>query len=111
MFGKLSNDEIVKGYITNYSKIRDTFKEILRVEGFRWYKAWERHHMFGREGVWLNPVTKLSIRIRWGITYPCAIVYVEKEFSDKIKQFFNKRFYVDGILSPNEDYDILNKGW
>jgi hypothetical protein len=111
MINKLSTEVIVKGYIPDYTKIRDEYKTLLRLEGFIWMKCWERHNMVGMEGVWLNPVTRVTIRIRWGIVHPHAIVYVEKEFVDIIKQFFSKRFYVDGMSTPNEDYDILNKGF
>lgn len=109
MLNKLSNKEIIKGYINDYTKIKDAFKAVLHADGFRWNKNWDRQHLFGREGVWLSPSSKLSIRIRWGIKDSCAIVYVEKEFKKKIIQFFDRHEIVNGITSPGADFDLLNK--
>lgn len=109
MLSKISNEEIIKGYIIDYSKTKDYFKQMLRHEGFRWMKIWERQNTYGKEGVWLNPITKLSIRIRWGIVYPTAIVYAEKEMEEVITKFLY-RYEFTVMSSPNEDYDILNKG-
>lgn len=110
MLSKISNKEIVKGFIDNYPVVKDTFKEILHKNGFRWNKDWENRNIFGMEGVWFSPVSRLSIRIRWGVTNPSAIAYVEKEFFDKISMFFKSHEIVNGITSANDDYDILNKG-
>lgn len=110
MLNKLSREEIIKGYVGDYSKIKEEFKEMLRTEGFRWNRAWERQNAYGKEGVWFNPVLKISIRIRWGIANPSAIIYVEKEFIEKIEKFFDYHGFSDGIDTPNLDYDLLNKG-
>lgn len=51
MLSKISNEKIVKGYIYNYQKIKDDFKNVLKIEDFKWYKGWERFNTFSREGV------------------------------------------------------------
>lgn len=109
MLSKLSNEEIVKGFINDYTKIKDEFKEILRDDGYMWNAGWKRQNAFGMEGGWLNPSSHLSIRIRWGIRNPSAIVYVEKEFADEITRFFDRYEIVTEIVTPNSDYDLLNE--
>ena len=110
MLSKLSSDPVIKGYIKNYTKIKDSFKKMLQEEGFYWRGEWYRENMSGKEGVWLNPISKLSIRIRWGVTKPCAIVYAEPELEEILPKFFDK-YEFSPMNSPNQDYDILNKGF
>ncbi len=110
MLNKLSNKEIIKGYINDYTKIKDAFKAVLHADGFRWNKDWDNQNLFGREGVWFSPISGLSIRIRWGVSNPCAIVYVEKEFKKKIIQFFDYYEIVNGMAPPSTDFHLLNKG-
>jgi len=109
MLNKLSSEEVIKGFISDYPKVKDEFKKTLHDDGFMWNKDWKRQNNFGMEGVWFNPSSKLSVRIRWGIRNPSAIVYVEKEFADKIIQFFGHHEIVAGIDYPNNDYDLLNE--
>lgn len=110
MLNKISEEEIIKGYIADYSSIKNEFKDALRSEGFRWNKAWKRENAYGMEGVWLNLVSKVSIRIRWGKANPSAIIYIEKGFIEKIEKFLDYYHPNDGIDIPNSDYDLLNKG-
>lgn len=109
MLSKISGEEIVKGFINDYPKVKDDFKKVLYDDGYMWNKGWKRQNAFGMEGGWLNPSTKLSIRIRWGIRNPSAIIYVEKEFADIITQFFDHHEIVAGIATANSDYDLLNE--
>lgn len=115
MLNKLTTDNVIKGFIDDYTKIKDDFKKVIYDNGFMWSKAWKRQNAFGTEGVWYNPVSKLSIRIRWGIRNPSAILYVEiekginKELMDKIVQFFSNYDVVVGINDANSDYDLLNE--
>ncbi len=109
MLSKISGEEVIKGYISDYTKIRDAFKQMLYDEGFRWSREWARENAFGKEGVWLNPVTLLSIRIRWGVRFPSAVVYAEKEMEEIIPIFFD-RYEFAVMISPNEDYEALNRG-
>ena len=109
MLSKISGEEVVKGFIDDYPKVKDEFKKILYDDGFMWSNTSKRQNAFGMEGVWLNPSSKLSIRIRWGIRNPSAIVYVEKEFAYKITQFFDHYVIVTGINYANSDYDLLNE--
>lgn len=110
MLSKISSTEIIKGFVIDYQKIKGEFKELLKNEGFRWQNIWKRQNSFGMEGVWLNPVSKLSLRIRWGIMNSSAIIYAEIEFQKKIKKFFDSYDVVAGMDSPNQDYDFLNRG-
>ena len=109
MLSKISGEEIIKGLVNDYPKIKDDFKEMLRIDGFRWQNRWKRQNMFGMEGVWLNPISKLSIRIRWGVVNPSAIIYVEVEYLENIKKFLDSYELVNGMLYPNQDYDLLNE--
>lgn len=110
MLNKISGKEIIKGFIRDYPKIKEEFKEMLKNDGFKWQNVWKRQNSFGMEGVWLNTISKLSIRIRWGVIHPSAIVYVEEEYLENIKKFLNSYEVVIGMLSPNQDYDLLNGG-
>lgn len=115
MLNKLTTDDVMKGFIDDYTKIKDDFKRVIYDNGFVWNKAWKRQNEFGTEGVWFNPVTKISMRIRWGVRNPSAILYVEidkgvsEELMDKIVQFFDRYEVVAGMNHPNEDYDLLNE--
>lgn len=109
MLSKISGEEIIKGFINDYTKIKEEFKVTLKNEGFYWQNRWKRQNLFGMEGVWLNYISKLSIRIRWGVVNPSAIVYVEVEFLENIRKFFDNYETVMGMSSPNHDYDLLNK--
>lgn len=109
MLSKISGEEVIKGFINDYPKVKDEFKKILHDDGFMWNNQWKRQNAFGMEGVWFNPSSHLSIRIRWGIRNPSAIVYVEKEFADIITQFFDHHEIVTGITTANSDYDLLNE--
>lgn len=108
MITKLSDEEIIKGFVNDYSKIKDEFKEVLKNNGFYWNRVREKFNQFGREGEWINPISKLSVRIRWGVVTPRAIVYVEKEFIDDVKRFFDSCKIVNGMKYPNQDYATLN---
>jgi hypothetical protein len=108
MLSKLSGDEVVKGLINDYTKIREEFRELLRNDGFKWQRGWKRENMFGMEGVWLSYVLKSSIRIRWGKVNPSAIVYVGAEYFEKIEKFIDSYEIVAGFSTPNHDYDRLN---
>ena len=111
MLSKISRNDgndVVKGFINDYTKIREEFKEFLKNDGFRWQRDWERRNMFGMEGVWLSYKLHSSIRIRWGRSNPSAIVYMGTEYFEKIKKFIDSYEVVDGFSSPNNDYDILN---
>lgn len=112
MLSKISGKEIIKGFVSDYTKIKDEFKKILYGSGFRWNKDSYRGNEFGIEGTWINYGLRLSIRARWGKTNPNAIIYVEKEFfdDDNITKFFDYYILVDGMDSANIDYDLLNKG-
>lgn len=112
MLRKLSGKEMIKGFVRDYTKIKDEFKKILYDNGFRWNKDSYRGNEFGIEGIWINYGLRLSIRARWGKANPNAIIYVEKEFFDydSITKFFDYYILVDGMDSANIDYDLLNKG-
>ena len=110
MLNKLSREEMIKGFIGDYTKIKDVFKEMLRSHEFIWQKDWERHHMFGREGVWFSYASNVTIRIRWGRATPSAVIYVDNEFFDTMSKFFDSHEVVNGFEYPNFDYDLLNRG-
>lgn len=110
MLSKLSGEEIIKGIVSDYPKIKDEFKKTLYDNGFRWQKDSYTGNEFGNEAVWINYGLRLSIRARWGKVNANAIIYVEKEFFAKVKKFFDLCFTNDGMDSENSDYDLLNKG-
>jgi hypothetical protein len=110
MLNKLYGDEIIKGFVGDYPKIKDDFKKVLYDSGFRWKKDSYTGNEFGVEGLWINYGLRLSIRARWGKTNSSAIIYVEKEFFGKVKKFFDLCFTNEGMDSENSDYDLLNKG-
>lgn len=110
MLRKFSGEEIIKGIVSNYPKIKDDFKKVLYDNGFRWQKDSYQGNGFGNEGVWINYGLRLSIRARWGKVNANAIIYVEKEFFGKVKKFFDFYFPNDGMDSENSDYDLLNQG-
>lgn len=110
MLSKFSGEEVIKGFIRDYPKIKDDFKKILYDNGFRWRKDSYQGNEFGVEGIWINYGLRLSIRARWGKVNANAIVYVEKEFFGKVKKFFDLCFPNEGMDSENSDYDLLNKG-
>lgn len=110
MLSKFSGEEIIKGCIRDYPKIKDEFKKVLYDNGFRWKKDSYVGNEFGMEGLWINYGLRLSIRARWGKTNPNAVIYVEKEFFGKVKRFFDLCLPSEGMDSENSDYDLLNKG-
>ncbi len=110
MLGKLSTEEIVKGFVEDYLAIRDDFKKVLYDNGFRWQKDSYKGNEFGNEGTWINHGCRLSIKARWGKVNTNAIIYIEKEFFDKVKKFFDLYMPYQGMDSENSDYDLLNKG-
>ncbi len=110
MLNKFSADEVVKGFIRDYPRIKDKFKKVLYDNGFIWKKDSYNGNEFGMEGTWINYGSRLSVRARWGKVNTNAIIYVEKEFSNKIKKLFDYYMPSDGMDSENTDYDLLNKG-
>lgn len=110
MLNKFSGEEVIKGIVGDYPKIKEDFKKVLYDNGFRWQKDSYQGNGFGNEGVWINYGLRLSIRARWGKVNANAIIYVEKEFFGKVKKFFDLYFPNDGMDSDNYDYDLLNKG-
>ena len=110
MLRKFSGEEVIKGFIRDYPKIKDDFKKVLYDNGFRWQKDSYHGNEFGMEGLWINYGYRLSIRARWGKINPNAIIYVEKEFFGKVKKFFDSYLTSEGMESENSDYDLLNKG-
>ena len=110
MLSKFSGEEIIKGIVSDYPKIKDDFKKVLYDNGFRWQKDSYQGNGFGMEGLWINYGLRLSIRARWGKVNANAIIYVEKEFFGKVKKFFDLCFTNDGVDSENSDYDLLNQG-
>lgn len=109
MLSKFSGEEVIKGFIRDYPKIKDDFKKVLYDNGFRWQKDSYTGNDFGMEGVWINYGFRLSIRARWGKVNANAIIYVEKEFFDKVEKFFDYYMPSEGMDSENADYDLLNK--
>lgn len=110
MLRKFSGEEIIKGIVSDYPKIKDEFKQVLYDNGFRWQKDSYQGNGFGMEGLWINYGYRLSIRARWGKVNTNAIIYVEKEFFDKVKKFFDLYLPNDGMDPENYDYDLLNQG-
>lgn len=110
MLNKFSGEEIIKGIVRDYPAIKEDFKKVLYNNGFRWQKDSYQGNGFGMEGVWINYGLRLSIRARWGKVNANAIIYVEKEFFDKVKKFFDLCLPSEGMDSENYDYDLLNKG-
>lgn len=110
MLYKFSGEEIIKGFVSDYPKIKDEFKKVLYDNGFRWQKDSYQGNEFGMEGTWINYGYRLSIRARWGKVNANAIIYVEKEFFDKIKKFFDYYIPDEGMDPVNFDYDLLNRG-
>ncbi len=110
MLGRFSAEEIVKGFVEDYPKIKDDFKKVLYDNGFRWQKDSYQGNQFGNEGIWINYGYRLSIKARWGKVNANAIIYVEKEFLNKVKKFFDLYLPSEGMDSENDDYDLLNKG-
>lgn len=110
MLSKFSGEEVIKGCIRDYPKVKDDFKKVLYDNGFRWKKDSYVGNEFGMEGLWIHYGLRLSIRARWGKTNPNAIIYVEKEFFDKVKKFFDLYLPSEGMDSDNTDYDLLNNG-
>jgi hypothetical protein len=110
MLSKYSGEEIIKGIVRDYPTIKNEFKKVLYDNGFRWLKDSYQGNGFGNEGIWINYGLRLSIRARWGKVNTNAIIYVEKEFFDKVKKFFDLCLPVEGMYPENYDYDLLNKG-
>lgn len=110
MLGRFSAEEIVKGFVVDYSAIKDDFKKVLYDNGFRWQKDSYQGNQFGNEGIWINYGYRLSIKARWGKVNSNAIIYVEKDFFNKVKKFFDLYIPYQGMDSENDDYDLLNKG-
>jgi len=110
MLNKLSGEEVIKGIVSDYPKIKEEFKKVLYDNGFRWKKDSYSGNEFGMESLWINYGLRLSIRARWGKVNTNAIIYVEKEFFGKVVKFFDLYFTNDGMDSENSDYDLLNKG-
>lgn len=108
MMSKISRDEVIKGRINDYTKIKEELKKFLKNDGFIWQTGWQRQNMYGMEGVWLSYKLHSSIRIRWGKVNSSAIVYVGIEYFERINGFINSFEVVDGFSTPNHDYDILN---
>lgn len=108
ILNKLSGDDVIKGRINDYTKIREEFKEFLKSDGFKWQSGWKRENMFGMEGVWLSYTLHSTIRIRWGKVNSSAIIYVGEEYFEKIEKFIDSYEVVDGFSTPNQDYDVLN---
>lgn len=108
ILNKLSGDEVVKGRINDYTKIREEFKELLKNDGFKWQSRWKRENMFGMEGVWLSHMLHSTIRIRWGKVNSSAIIYVGEEYFEMIEKFIDSYEVVDGFSAPGHDFDILN---
>ena len=108
MLTKLSKEEMIKGFVCDYTKIKDAFKEMLSENGFRWNKDSDKRHFLGREGVWFSYALHVTIRVRWGKASPRAIMYVDSDFLDTVRKFFDSYEIVDHMEYPNFDYDILN---
>lgn len=108
MLTKLSNEDMIKGFINDYTKIKDEFKKFLKSEGFLWRTDWKRDHFHGTEGAWINYVNDVIIRIRWGKVDSSAFIYTNVEYLNKIGKFLTVYKVVKGFSSPNEDYLILN---
>lgn len=112
MLNKVSTAEVIKGFIIDYTKIRSDFKRLLHDNGFIWAKGWQRQTEHGMEGVWYSPTKRVSMRIRWGVLSPRAILYVEKEIDqsliDEIIPFFERHDITNGMSPVNYDFDLLN---
>lgn len=110
MITKLSDEEIYRGFILDYRILKDEFKKYIYDLGFIWNRDRYKMNQFGSEGEWFHPVEKISIRARWGVNNKGAMIYVKCEFFEKIKKFFDSYEVVNGMFTPNFDYDTLNSG-
>lgn len=112
MLNKITTDKVIKAYIDDYQKIREKFKSTLSSLGFVWSPGSYKKSVSGIENVWINYMTRVSLRIRWGVIGSSAILYVEIEADDvtkeRILEFVDLYEIVNGISPPITDFGELN---